>query len=243
MWITPEPRYFDTFIHFLESSPSDKIIHLGLDVPTGFQGIVYNTEQLTIPRILTKILRLVRSAPLDPLVELGEPLVPKIQLWEPLVPKIQLWDYSMVNIRILANHGIIAKYMPLKTSGPYLEKLQRFITSTKLYDIGFNGSMSARRKTILDQLATSFTVFISTSWGDTRDLELSQCRVLVNIHFDTDYMVFESARCEPWLSVGIPVISELSIDNDERCILTTYDGFLKTVTAYFQNKNQSLSTV
>lgn len=226
MWITPEPRYFDTFIHFLESSPSDKIIHLGLDVPTGFQGIVYNTEQLTIPRILTKILRLVGSAPLDP-----------------LVPKLELWDYSMVNIRILANHGIIAKYMPLKTSGPYLEKLQRFITSTKLYDIGFNGSMSARRKTILDQLATSFTVFISTSWGDTRDLELSQCRVLVNIHFDTDYMVFESARCEPWLSVGIPVISELSIDNDERCILTTYDGFLKTVTAYFQNKNQSLSTV
>ena len=223
MWITPEPRYFDTFIHFLESSPSDKIIHLGLDVPTGFQGIVYNTEQLTIPRILTKILRLVRSGPLEPLVE--------------------LWDYSMVNIRILANHGIIAKYMPLKTSGPYLEKLQRFITSTKLYDIGFNGSMSPRRKTILDQLATCFTVFISTSWGDTRDLELSKCRVLVNIHFDTDYMVFESARCEPWLSVGIPVISELSIDNDERCILTTYDGFLKTVTSYFQNKNQSLTTV
>lgn len=225
MWITPEPRYFDTFIHFLESSPSDKIIHLGLDVPTGFQGIVYNTEQLTIPRILTKILRLVGSAPLDP-----------------LVPKLELWDYSMVNIRILANHGIIAKYMPLKTSGPYLEKLQRFITSTKLYDIGFNGSMSARRKTILDQLATSFTVFISTSWGDTRDLELSQCRVLVNIHFDTDYMVFESARCEPWLSVGIPVISELSIDNDDRCILTTYDGFFDTVTEYF-NKNQSINPV
>jgi hypothetical protein len=222
MWITPEPRYFDTFINCLESSPSDKIIHLGLDVPTGFQGIVYNTEQLTIPRILTKILRLVE-------------LAPKLE-----VPKLELWDYSMVNIRILANHGIIAKYMPLKTSGPYLEKLQRFITSTKVYDIGFNGSMSARRKTILDQLATSFTVFISTSWGDTRDLELSQCRVLVNIHFDTNYMVFESARCEPWLSVGIPVISELSIDNDERCILTTYDGFLKTVTDYFQNKNQSL---
>jgi hypothetical protein len=214
-WITSDPRYFDTFIHSLDCVKEN--VHIGLDVPPGFQGIIYNTEQLTIPRILTKILRLVE-----------------------LAPKLELWDYSMVNIRILANHGIIAKYMPLKTSGPYLEKLQRFITSTKAYDIGFNGSMSARRKTILDQLATSFTVFISTSWGDTRDLELSQCRVLVNIHFDTNYMVFESARCEPWLSVGIPVISELSIDNDERCILTTYDGFLKTVTDYFQNKNQSL---
>jgi len=149
----------------------------------------------------------------------------------------------MVNIRILANHGIIAKYMPLKTSGAYLEKLQRFITCPKVYDIGFNGTMCLRRKTILDELATQFSVLISTNWGDTRDMELAQCRVLVNIHFDTDYMIFESARCEPWLSVGMPVISELSIENDERCILTTYDGFLKTVKAYFANKNQSLTIV
>lgn len=230
MWVTPEPRYFDTFIHSLDCVKETDTIHLGLDVPPGFQGIVYNTEQLTIPRILTKILKLMApSAPLAPLA--------------PLVPKVQLWDYSMVNIRILANHGIIAKYVPLKTTGPYLEKLQRFITCTKVYDIGFNGTISPRRKVILDQLATSFTVFRSMSWGDARDMELAQCRVLVNIHFDTDYMIFESARCEPWLSVGVPVISELSIENDERCILTTYDGFLKTVTAYFANKNQSLSSV
>lgn len=242
MWVTPEPRYFDTFIHSLDCVKGTDIIHLGLDIPPGFKGIVYNTEQLTIPRILTKILKLMApSAPLVPKVQLWEPLVPQVQLWEPLVPKLQLWDYSMANIRILANHGIIAKYVPLKTTGQYLEKLQRFNTCTKLYDIGFNGTISPRRKTILDQLATQFSVLIVTSWGDTRDLELAQCRVLVNIHFDTDYMIFESARCEPWLSVGVPVISELSIENDERCILTTYDGFLKTVQSYFANKNQSLS--
>lgn len=220
-WITAEPRYFDTFINCIDCVKED--IYLGLDVPHGFQGIVYNTEQLTIPRVLTKILKLAG--------------------WDPLVPKLQFWDYSMVNIRILANHGIIAKYMPLKTSGAYLEKLQRFITCQKVYDIGFNGTMCLRRKTILDELATQFSVLISTNWGDTRDMELAQCRVLVNIHFDTDYMIFESARCEPWLSVGMPVISELSIENDERCILTTYDGFLKTVKAYFANKNQSLTIV
>ena len=222
-WITPEPRYFDTFIHSLDCVKEN--VHIGLDVPPGFQGIIYNTEQLTIPRILTKILKLAEHV---------VPLVPVDPIF---------WDYSMVNIRILAKHGIIAKYMPLKTSGAYLEKLQNFITFTKIYDIGFNGTMSLRRKTILDELATQFSVLISTNWGDNRDLELAKCRVLVNIHFDTDYMIFESARCEPWLSVGMPVISELSIENDERCILTTYDSFLKTVSTYFANKNQSLTTV
>jgi hypothetical protein len=219
MYIAPAAQYFDTFINFLDCIEKPDIIHLGLDVHPGFKGIVYNTEQLTIPRVLTKILKLA------------------------LVPGLEFWDYSMVNIRIMANHGIVVKYMPLKTTGPYLEKLKMFADCKKVYDIGFNGSISPRRKVILDQLATSFTVLTSTHWGDKRDMELAQCRVIVNIHFGTDYMIFESARCEPWLAIGVPVISELSIENDERCILTTYDGFLDTVKKYFQNKNQSLGPV
>jgi hypothetical protein len=217
MWIAPEPRYFDTFVNFVETLNTDKIIHLGLDVKPDFQGIVYNTEQVSIPRILNKILKLAK---------------PSVQ---------EFWDYSLANIKILEKHGIKAKYVPLKTSGPYLEKLKRFTECEKIYDIGFNGSISGRRKKILDQLATTFTVLTSTNWGDKRDQELGQCRVLINIHFDTDYMIFESARCEPWLAAGVPVISELSIDNDERCILTTYDGFFDTVKEYFQNKNMCLN--
>ena len=224
MWITPEPRYFDSFVHFVETLNTDKIIHLGLDVKPDFQGIVYNTEQVSIPRILKKILKLA-----DPS--------------DPSDPKLEFWDYSLANIKILEKHGIKAKYVPLKTSGPYLEKLQVFAQYTKIYDIGFNGSMSPRRKKILDQLSTTFTVLTSTNWGDKRDEELGQCRVIINIHFSTDYMIFESARCEPWLAAGVPVISELSIDNDDRCILTTYDGFFDTVKAYFQNKNQSVVPV
>ena len=235
MWITAEPRYFDSFIHFVETLNIDKIIHLGLDVKPGFQGIVYNTEQITIPRILTKILKLAAVEPLAPL-EVCDPLVS-------LVPSdpIEFWDYSLANIKILEKHGIKAKYMPLQTTGPYLKKLKDFTEHTKIYDIGFNGTISPRRKTILDKLATSFSVFTSTSWGDQRDMELAKCRVLVNIHYDTKYMIFESARCEPWLAAGVPVISELSIDNDDRCILTTYDGFFDTVSAYFENNYKCLN--
>lgn len=247
MYITTEARYFATFINYLDCiEKPDKIIHIGLDIPPGFQGIVYNTEQLTIPRILKKILKIANidiwstvipstlRAPVP-----WEPLVKK-EVWEPLVP-IEFWDYSLANINILEKYGITAKHMPLKTTGPYLEKLKRFAECTKIYDIGFNGSMSPRRKVILDKLATSFTVLTSTSWGDKRDMELAQCRVLVNIHFDTDYMIFESARCEPWLAIGVPVISELSIDNDDRCILTSYDGFFDTVTSYFHNNYKCLN--
>jgi hypothetical protein len=238
MWITPEPRYFDSFVHFVETLNTDKIIHLGLDVKPDFQGIVYNTEQVSIPRILAKILKLAHpSEPLTPLA----PLVATIESWNPLTTKLEFWDYSLANIKILEKHGIKAKYVPLKTTGPYLEKLQIFAKYAKIYDIGFNGTISGRRKKILDQLATTFTVLTSTNWGDKRDAELGQCRVLINIHYDTDYMIFESARCEPWLAAGVPVISELSIDNDDRCILTTYDGFFDTVKAYFANKNMCLN--
>jgi hypothetical protein len=211
---------------------------------------VYNTEQVSIPRILAKILKLADpSEPLTPLtplvatIESWNPLTQKLEFWEPLVPKLEFWDYSLANIKILEKHGIKAKYVPLKTTGPYLEKLQIFAKYAKIYDIGFNGTISGRRKKILDQLATTFTVLTSTNWGDKRDEELGKCRVLINIHYDTDYMIFESARCEPWLAAGVPVISELSIDNDDRCILTTYDGFFDTVKAYFQNKNQSVGPV
>jgi hypothetical protein len=139
-----------------------------------------------------------------------------------------------VNIYELEQKGITAKYVPLKTSGEYLEKIINFRKQPRIYDIGFNGSMSQRRRFIVDSLREAgFSVLTSTSWGDARDLELSRCRALINIHFETTYRVFESARCEPWLSAGIPVISELSLDNDPRCILTTYETFVDAVKQYF----------
>jgi len=217
-YITHAANYFDTFIKFVETLTTDKTICLGIEVPTGFNGIAYNTEQLTVPVNLERWVNVLKAS------------------------QAEVWDYSLANIRILAKHGIMAKHVPIISSGPYLEQIRSYWNYEKIYDIGFSGSMSCRRRKVIDELvAAGFTVMSSTKWGVERDMELAKCRAHINIHYSPEYKIFESARCEPWLSIGVPVISELSIDNDERCILTTYDGFLETVKSYFQNKNMCLN--
>jgi hypothetical protein len=206
--------YFDTFIYFIESPEiqTPKEIYLGTNPPVGFDGILYNTEQLTIPSNLEKILETIRQN-----------------------PGLELWDYSQANVRILNEKNACVKYIPLHSPTWYVEKLRMFRTihSKFKYDIGFSGSPSPRREAILSSLRTKFSVLHTTAWGDERDKELSSCRILVNIHYSTEHQIFETARCEPWLQVGVPIISELSIENDSRCILTPYDGFLDTVSKYF----------
>lgn len=223
-YITSASQYFDTFTNFINSPlcpPTEKTIYLGLAYHILDHGILFNTEQLTIDRHLQSLIDLHKRH-----------------------PDIEFWDYSLVNVYELEKNGIPAKHVPLITSGIYLEKLLNFRKQPPIYDIGFNGSISQRRTVILDALKKAgFSVLISRSWGDVRDNELSQCKIHINIHFATDYMVFESARCEPWLSAGVPVISELSLDNDPRCILTTYDKFVDTVKKYFANKIETPGSV
>ena len=210
--------FFDSFIYFIESpdAPSvTKEIYLGTIPPSGFEGILYNTEQLTIPGYLEKILKSVRAN-----------------------PGLELWDYSQVNIKILYKNDVFSKFIPLHSPKWYVEKLKMFremySRSGLHYDIGFSGSPSPRREAILSDLRNAgFSVLHTTAWGDERDRELSKCKILVNIHYSTDHLIFETARCEPWLQLGVPIISELSVENDARCILTTYDGFVDTVVRYF----------
>jgi len=207
-------RYFDTFIYFIQSPEikTSKEIYLGTILPFGFEGILYNTEQLTIPRNLEQILESIRQN-----------------------PGLEVWDYSQVNIRILSQKNACAKFIPLYSPKWYVEKLRMFRTiySQYKYDIGFSGSPSPRREAILSALRTKFNILHTTAWGEERDKELSSCRILINIHYSTEHQIFETARCEPWLQVGVPIISELSIENDSRCILTPYDGLVDTVTKYF----------
>jgi len=216
-YITNAERYFDTFINFIKSPlcpQTEKTIYIGLTNSVQDHAILFNTEQLTLHHHLEYIVNL-----------------------KSRFPSLEIWDYSLVNIYELEQKGVPVKYVPLKTSGEYLEKIIHFRKQPIIYDIGFNGSMSQRRRLIIDSLREAgFSVFISSAWGDVRDNELSQCSLLINIHFDITYKVFESARCEPWLSAGVPVLSELSLDNDPRCILTTYETFVDAVKQYFSMK-------
>jgi len=212
----------DTFINYLlsELAPYSEIpifISLKGDTPT-HPYILFNTEQLTRTDMLNIILNINKSN-----------------------PPVEIWDYSAVNVDILNVHNIKAKYLSVVSPKWYVDLLKTWRTSFT-HDIGFSGWPSQRRLTILNKLINR-TITINNNghsetrritcnfvqkWGNERDQDLAKCRILINIHCDNDYKVFESARCEPWLQINVPVVSETSLDNDSRCINVDYDDLVDT---------------
>ena len=207
--------FLDSFLHFLNSDLSPEtdvpIVLRYYDeekLPPSF--IYYNTEQLTSKKNKLK---------LDYIVE----YIKKHEVKE-------VWDYSKVNIELFKQHSIIAKHVPLQTPKLYSDKLLEFRKKGILYDVGFCGTPSLRREHILKELEKKgVKVNRVKGFGDERDKELAKCRVLLNLHVEDDYLIFESARCDAWLSIGVPIISENSLDNDPRCITVDYNEVVSKV--------------
>jgi hypothetical protein len=213
--------YIDALVEYLESSaspPRDAPI-ITLDMAIQSQPcILYNTEQLTRGSELQRLL---------------------IRAKKPDVAAV--WDYSTANIDILRKYGVTAEHHPVGISPVHRQRLQQFLMEPKEYDVGFSGTMSPRRRLILQELVTKglSVLQICDKIGDPRDSELAKCRVIINIHFNDDYQVFESVRCAQWLDVGVPVVSEKSLDDDPRAINVSY-GELVTATLLATEKARNL---
>ena len=213
--IAKNSQFFDNFIFFLKSekiAQTEYPIYVS-DGPNKIEEYLFmNTEQMTRKKQLERI----------------------VKLYKTNKPR-EFWDYSAANCKILESHGIHAKHVPLSSPQWYLDKLKSWRNHIE-YDVGFCGDVSSkRRQTILDELKTrGITVHIVKLWGEKRDKELAKCRILVNIHFDSDYNIFEQARCEPWLAIGVPVISEHSLDDDPRCINVEYSKLVDTVVSFIK---------
>jgi hypothetical protein len=202
----------DTFHIFLTSSLAPKNVYpiLCLSVPLDMNDkfVFYNTEQLSRKKAVDTILTIARN---------------------PLC--VEVWDYSKANIDILASYGIVANHVPAVLPESYLTRLRTYRSLDCTYDVGFCGDLSSnRRMSILDSLKDlGYKVnYINNIFGEERDKEIAKCKIILNIHFADDYNIFESARCEPWLAIGVPVISETSLDNDERCINVPYTDLVNT---------------
>jgi hypothetical protein len=200
----------DTFVNFFRSPKAPQAV-----VPI----YIYNLKDHLKPFIYFNSEQLTRKYALHDVVKCIKHTHP-----------IEVWDYSKVNVEILKQHGIQATWVQIQSPESYLAKLRSWRTEI-LYDIGFCGSIGPRRQTILDGLKeTGLRVLIlNTVGGDARDQQLAKCKVILNIHYAEDYQLFELARCEPWLAIGVPVISENSLDNDSRCINVDYADLVKTV--------------
>ena len=200
----------DTFIHFFRSpkAPQAVVPIYIYDRKDHVKPFIYfNSEQLTRAKQLVDVIELIKTQ-----------------------KPIEVWDYSKINVEILKQNGIRATWIPIQSHESYLARLRSWRTEI-LYDVGFCGVLGPYRQKILDGLKeTGLRVLIlNTVGGDARDQQLAKCKVILNIHYAEDYQLFELARCEPWLAIGVPVISETSLDNDSRCINVAYKDLVKTV--------------
>jgi hypothetical protein len=205
-------RWVDNFVYYLasaESPFSSQPLIVGTQVPPlGKDLILYNSEQMT---------RQAAFLELKGRFELGD--------------IVEIWDYSKVNVGILKTKGFPVRWVPYRIDSKRSRRLFDYAKQPKIYDVGFCGSTNSRRLDILSQLEDRGlkVLIIDNLSGDARDRLMGQCRIILNIHAGDEYSVFESIRCEPWIHVNIPVVSENSLDNDERCINLNYNQIVPGV--------------
>lgn len=203
----------DLFIRFLQSDKSprrDLPVCLGETCPAGSDPIIFfNCEQLT--RDDSKSAAVLERAAAGDVAE--------------------IWDYSRVNVGIWNQHGHAARFVPLQTPDDYLRTLRRFRTCQPIaWDVGFCGSIrnAPRRAFVLYGLGKAgLRVRVVHQRGEERDREMAQCRVHVNVHFGPTYRVWESHRCQAWLDIGVPVVSEHSLDDHPGCINVPFERLVE----------------
>jgi len=153
-------------------------------------------------------------------------------------------DYSQENLQLLDSGNKIL----LEHQWKELKRGKAKIT----HDVVFVGTMSPRRKRILDELTEAgVTVKVVNKWKDQRDLEILTCRLVLNIHYDDDYQVYESLRCDRLAMSGIVVITEPSKKQEVHSItplliVETYDNLIskvKDVLSNYQVYKQKISAL
>jgi hypothetical protein len=134
---------------------------------------------------------------------------------------VEVYDYSFENISISGK----GTYLPYTEIPEETIKLKEYLKQPKLYDFAIIGSPSEHRSNVIKNVKSKgYTVFHVHGWGDTRDIQVGKCRYLLNLHYNYNYQIYESIRCERWRFAGMPIYSE-------KCIVDLPDG-VKTIDPY-----------
>lgn len=143
-----------------------------------------------------------------------------------LLKSHEVWDYSQVNIRALAQHGIKARLVRIG----WMETNTIPDNPQKDIDVLFYGSMNDRRKKALRAIAdTGLQVrILSGMYGENRDAYIARTKAVINIHY-YDGGILEPVRLAHLVGNGITVVSEYGADADldrlyyNSAIFTQYD--------------------
>lgn len=182
-----------------------------------------------------------------------------VRMYVEKYPALKLYDYSLSNIKILEDIGISnVEHLPYLYNISEINMLRHFYKNEqRVYDFGIVVSGCSkdnklpisppRRNLIVQKLIKHFKVNIIHGWGDDRDIELSKCKIILNIHGQTqeeDYsppertsLIFENIRCDRLLNAGYKILSETSLHLDDRFVnfypnlkICNFDDFLNIET-------------
>lgn len=134
-----------------------------------------------------------------------------------LTDSLGVLEYSLTNIDFLAKNGLKypnVHYLPIGAS--FDEKSESNATQKK-YDFVFYGDSlsSDRRRIFLERLKKKFSVKICNDlFGDEIYAVIKESRAVVNIHYYEGALLEMPRICE-CISLGVPVLSEGTSDQDE----------------------------
>jgi hypothetical protein len=141
-------------------------------------------------------------------------------------------DYSHENISLI-NQNII--YFP------YCINKNELFDIKKINNICFLGKNSHRRENIISKLNSSgINVDIVLGFGEERDKRLFTYKILLNIHFDNNYNIYESMRCDRCVFNKMIVITEKSLLDEQnllkdKLVICEYKNLVDTVIYVINN--------
>ncbi len=161
-----------------------------------------------------------------------------LQYLQSLPKYIKIIDYS------LGNFFLINQLKRTSYCLPYtINSKEDFSSIPKTKDICmiFPGNGSLRRHNILQQLRKSkIPVDVIKGYGNLRDIQLFQYKIILNIHYNIGYKIFEEIRCNRCIFNKIIVISESSAFPEtnylkNHMIIVPYNDFVKKVEDVYKN--------
>jgi hypothetical protein len=155
---------------------------------------------------------------------------------------IKIFDYDFYQATMYSSDPI-RSYLPYQITeneNKYLTELIK--NSPKYYNVAIcSVNQSKRRANIYNQLQQRGLKVIDVSgWKDKRDSKIAESQILVNIHYDTDYQIFEHFRCDRWVLTGMLVVSETSLSDDSidyknLLIIESYQNIVDKIVAIVAN--------
>jgi GR25 family glycosyltransferase involved in LPS biosynthesis len=170
-------------------------------LPNATRAVVWNTEQMTRPHarysFTTGWSRVLSQVP------------PGVT--------VCVWDYSAFNARVL--EGMIGEpvaVVPTASDQDVQALRQLRLDTPTQYDYVCVGTASPHRNEVLGALSAAGHTMLQVSdvRAADRDRLIASAGALLNVHYDSDYGVYESVRCSRWLRAGMRVVTEPCVDDD-----------------------------